>query len=111
MKKLGLCLLFMVALSTPGHAQIEMGLKAITGNITAAYDKAYQQAMLLQVVQQTQMMFQNYNESKMYYDRMKAISDHKGGIVGYVKDDISNNIKELNSSKEKRLICYFMENV
>lgn len=80
----------------PTYALIDTAVKTISGNITAAYDKAYQEFMKVQVVQQTQTMLKNYNESKVFYERMKAIQEHKGGIVGYVKDDIDRTIKQQN---------------
>lgn len=83
-------------LTAESHAFIDTAIKTVTGNITAVYDKAYQEFMKVQVIEQTRTMLANYNESKDFYARMKEISDHKGGIVGYVKDDIKNNIDEQN---------------
>lgn len=82
--------------TAPAYALVDTVVKTIGGNITAAYDKAYQEFMKVQVVQQTQTMMKNYNESKVFYERMRAIQEHKGGIVGYVKDDIDRNIKQQN---------------
>jgi len=89
-------LTFLFGLASPGHAFVDTLIKTVSGNVTAAYDKAYQEFMKVQVVEQTQTMLKNYNESKAFYERMKEITNSKGGIAGYAKDNIKNTIDRQN---------------
>jgi hypothetical protein len=87
---------FFFGLAVPSHAFVDTLIKTVSGNVTAAYDAAYQAFMKVQVVEQTQTMLKNYNESKVFYDRMKEITNAKGGIAGYAKDNIKNTIDRQN---------------
>lgn len=97
MKKLLFGLVLMGVAVAPAAAFVDTAVKTISGNITAVYDKAYQEFMKVQVIEQTRAMVANYNESKIFYDRMKEISENKGGILGYVRDDIKKGIDAQNN--------------
>jgi hypothetical protein len=92
----------------PSHAFLETALGGVTKSITAAYDKAYQEFMKLQAIEQTRTLVQNYNESKRFYDRMKEISDYKGGIGAYVSDNIKSSIDKNNADKYWQMEYDFM---
>ena len=89
-------LTFFFGLAAPSHAFVDTLIKTVSGNVTAVYDKAYQEFMKVQVIEQTQTMLKNYNESKIFYERMKEITNAKGGIAGYAKDNIKNTIDRQN---------------
>ena len=96
-KTLLVFLTFFFGLAVPSHAFVDTIIKTISGNVTAVYDTAYQAFMKVQVVEQTQTLLKNYNESKVFYDRMKEITNAKGGIAGYAKDNIKNTIDQQNA--------------
>lgn len=96
-KLLVFCCLFF-ACAVPGHAFIDTVLGGAAKSITATYDKAYQEFMKLQAIQQTKTLLQNYNESKRFYDRMKEISDYKGGVGAYIADNMKSAIDKNNNN-------------
>jgi len=108
MKRILLTVGLFFLLTAPSHAFLDTALGGAAKSITAAYDKAYQEFMKAQAIQQTRTLIQNYNESKRFYDRMKEISDYKGGIGAYVTDNIKSSIDKNNADKYWQLEYDFM---
>ncbi|HAX61065.1 MAG TPA: hypothetical protein DCX95_00675 [Elusimicrobia bacterium] len=73
-------------------------LTGITNTLKSAQDKVYQEFMMLKTVEQIKIMYQNYNQSKKYYDEVTEMSKHKGGIAGYYRDDMKNRIDTMNKN-------------
>lgn len=55
--------------------------------------KAEYQLMRLQAVQQAKILYDNYMESKNYYDMMVQKSRHRGGLMGYYSDLFTERVK------------------
>jgi len=98
MKKLLLSALLVCLWCAPAFAFIDTIVGAAANTITATYDRAYQEFMKLQVIEQTRTLVQNYNESKQFYDRMKEISDYKGGVGAYIADNMKSAIDKNNNN-------------
>ncbi|MFH1414915.1 MAG: hypothetical protein ABIH89_02370 [Elusimicrobiota bacterium] len=54
---------------------------------------AYQAFMKAKIVKQIQILTKNYKDSRDFYDYMKRISGHSGGIPGYMKDEITESMR------------------
>ena len=75
---------------------IDTALSAISGDINAAYQKAHDEFVEVEMVKQTLQMIQNYNASVDFYNKVQAIQEHKGGVGGYVHDSLKNSIDTAN---------------
>ncbi|MDD5688533.1 MAG: hypothetical protein PHE88_11960 [Elusimicrobia bacterium] len=95
-----LLLMFMVC-STNAFAVF-----GFTEDINHAYDAIYQAFVKNEMVVQTKIMLQNYNQSKQYYEDVKSMSEHKGGIGGYYAEQIKNDIDRANANTYSRLQNY-----
>lgn len=77
-----------------------------TDTINAAYNRAYQAFMKIHIVEQIRIAKQNYDQSKKYYDDVKRMSEHKGGIGGYYKEKIKRDIDNANQDIYWRFESY-----
>jgi len=108
MKKLLLSAFLICVCYVPAFAFIDTIVGGAAKTITATYDKAYQEFMKLQAIQQTRTLVQNYNESKQFYDWMKEISDYKGGVGAYIVDNMKSAIDKNNNNLYWQLNYDFM---
>lgn len=73
---------------------------AILGAIQSAAHNvkvvAYQAFMKVKIIKQIQVLTKNYNDSKDFYNYMKRISGHSGGIAGYMRDEITESMRRSN---------------
>ena len=96
MKKYVFIGLFLLIFADTSFAFIDTVISGTLSSINAAYEKAYKEFMKVEVIKQTTNMVKNYNESKNFYARMDNISKHKGGVGGYVRDELKNGIDNAN---------------
>ena len=89
------CLSFCV---TNSFAFLGLVSNGVMGTVNAAYRKAYDAFMKAEMVKQTMIMMQNYRESKKYYAEIKRMRENKGGIGGYIYNDLKANFA--NSNKD-----------
>lgn len=68
---------------------ITMAIKAQT-----AMDEARGKLLQLEVVKNTKFMYDNYIQTKKYYDEIKAASQNRGGLFGYYRDKFMDRFNE-----------------
>jgi len=63
---------------------------AINNNANAAREAAHEKFVEAQWVKQIKMLHDNYVDSQKFYNRMKVVTDHRGGVAGYFSDEMKN---------------------
>lgn len=65
--------------------------------LNKAGDRVHQKFVEAKWVENIRKLNQNLQESKAYYDYMKSVSSHRGGISGYVKDRVTKDLERVNN--------------
>jgi hypothetical protein len=93
-KKHILTILFCLCLLTPSYAIFGGVVGAVVDKAESARRAAYEAFMKFKVIQQVKIMYQNLKEGEALRRDIKYMSEHRGGIPGYVKDSIVDSIKD-----------------
>jgi len=70
-------------------------LDSINNGAKAAEDKAFHEWQKLEMVQQTKILYDNYQSGKKYYDEMKAVTEQRRGIGEYASDEMKTRYMNL----------------
>lgn len=93
-KKYFLIVIIMVSHTAFSYAVI---IDAFKNTIDAAEEHAHRIFVQAKWIENIRILNQNFQQSKAYYDYMRSISSHKGGITGYVKDRVTQDLERANN--------------
>ena len=95
MKKYVWLLVFLIGMTANSYAFVDTFISTIYNNAKAAEETAFREWQKLEMVRQTKLLYDNYRDSVKFYNRMKVITDHKGGVGGYFSDEMKNRYDTL----------------
>lgn len=95
MKKCVCCLCLIVGLSGYSHAFVDAIVGSINDNANAVRQAAHEKFVELKWIQQIKTLRDNYVDSQKFYNRMKVITDHRGGVGGYFSDEMKARAERL----------------
>jgi hypothetical protein len=105
-KKFIFTLVLIVCLQVNSFAFIGAVISSVNNNASAVRDAAYQAFMKIKIVEQIRILNQNYIEAKNHLNFVKECSKHKGGIAGYVADEVEKHAKGLIKETESNFLGY-----
>lgn len=100
-KKLFLLLItvFFVTQDSYAFLGIDAALGAISRTTKAAYDQVHQKIIQANWIIQLKTIKQNYEQSKRYYDEMRRLREHRGGIPGYFNERVNSDLSQINQEE------------
>lgn len=85
----------LIFMSAQAHAFVDAAITGITNSAKTAAEEAHRRFVEIKWIENLRQLNQNYNDSKQFHDRMVAISQHRGGVGGYVQDKMSQNLTSI----------------
>jgi len=104
MQKLSLIVLLFVLAAPPAHAQFLVG--SVVSGVQAAQEEAFEAFMKIQLVQQLEVLRQNYQASVNYYQQFKQLNSGKGILANLSQQLKSAEDSQLQQESQELLHSY-----
>jgi len=94
-------LLFLVTM--PAYSFVDSLINGISNSINASAEEAHRRFVELKWVENIRILNQNYTASKDFYERMEKITQHRGGVGGYIEERLGRNLERIGDESVWKL--------